>query len=343
MSRQQRKVEHIAHAIETGSSGGNGFQDVQVLPNSLPNCAVSDVDLSTHIGELFLGSPIFVNAMTGGGGRETEKINGLLAEVAAEWNLAMAIGSQMAALRDPVEEASYKIVRKKHPRGICFANLGSEATVDQARRAVDMIEANALQIHLNVIQELTMPEGDRDFTGALGRIEHIVKKVECPVIVKEVGFGMTKETVDKLRAVGVSAVDVGGRGGTNFAVIENKRRTRTIPGFNHWGISTAASLLEAKNAHQSGPTLASGGIETSDDVFTALVLGADAVGMAGVFLRTLTEEGQEGLSQCLDELHRDLTFFMTAVGAKAISELHNVPYILKGELYQHAFVRGFLD
>ena len=133
--------------------------------------------------------------MTGGGGEKTLHINEQLAYVAKHHNLAMAVGSQMAALKDESEVASYKVIRKVNPNGIFFANLGSEATIEQAERAVDMIEANALQIHLNVIQELTMPEGDRDFTGVLQRIEKIVLNSKVPIIVKEVGFGMSKETV----------------------------------------------------------------------------------------------------------------------------------------------------
>ena len=114
------------------------------------------------------------------------------------------------------------MIRKVNPNGIFFANLGSEATIEQAERAVDMIEANALQIHLNVIQELTMPEGDRDFTGVLQRIEKIVLNSKVPIIVKEVGFGMSKETVRQLANVGVTAIDIGGQGGTNFALLKMK-------------------------------------------------------------------------------------------------------------------------
>lgn len=153
----------------------------------------------------------FINAMTGGGGEKTLHINEQLAYVAKQHNLAMAVGSQMAALKDESEAASYKVIRKVNPNGIFFANLGSEATIEQAERAVDMIEANALQIHLNVIQELTMPEGDRDFTGVLQRIEKIVLNSKVPVIVKEVGFGMSKETMQQLANVGVTQLILVGK------------------------------------------------------------------------------------------------------------------------------------
>ena len=130
--------------------------------------------LDTKIGELSLSSPIFINAMTGGGGDRTKKINQELAIVANEFGLAMAVGSQMSAIRSPEEAETYRVVRKENSNGIIIGNLGSEASLDDAKRAIDMVEANALQIHLNVIQELTMPEGDRDFSGALKRIEEII-------------------------------------------------------------------------------------------------------------------------------------------------------------------------
>ena len=141
------------------------------------------------------------------------------------------------------------MIRKVNPNGIFFANLGSEATIEQAERAVDMIEANALQIHLNVIQELTMREGDRDFTGVLQRIEKIVLNSKVPIIVKEVGFGMSKETMQQLVNVGVTAIDIGGQGGTNFAV-ENERR-RMLSYFNNWGIQTATSIIEATSTNNN--------------------------------------------------------------------------------------------
>ena len=194
--------------------------------------------------------------MTGGGGEKTLHINEQLAYVAKQHNLAMAVGSQMAALKDESEAASYKIIRKVNPNGIFFANLGSEATTEQAERAVDMVEANALQIHLNVIQELTMPEGDRDFTGKFQRIEKIVLNSKVPVIVKEVGFGMSKETMQQLASVGVTAIDIGGQGGTNFAAVEMKEDSECFY-FNNWGIQTATSIIEATSTNNN-PFIASG-------------------------------------------------------------------------------------
>ncbi|GAE25099.1 isopentenyl-diphosphate delta-isomerase [Halalkalibacter wakoensis JCM 9140] len=212
MSRSIRKLDHIEHALSTGPSLTHGFDDLKFIHNSLPEVNYKQINLSTKIGELSLSSPIFINAMTGGGGERTKEVNRQLAEVAKETGIGMAVGSQMAALRDPSQQDSFRIVRETYPHGTILANLGSEATVEQAKVAVDMLEASALQIHLNVIQELVMPEGDRDFAFTIERIEKIVASLNVPIIVKEVGFGMSKETVQTLTSIGVMAVDVGGYG-----------------------------------------------------------------------------------------------------------------------------------
>ncbi|MDH2867627.1 type 2 isopentenyl-diphosphate Delta-isomerase [Bacillus cytotoxicus] len=340
MAREKRKLEHIEYALSTGQSRTHGFCDIEFVHKSLPNSSFESVTCETKIGELSLSSPIFINAMTGGGGERTLHINEQLAYVAKHHHLAMAVGSQMAALKEKREVDSYRIVRRVNPNGIVFANLGSEATVEQAKCAVDMIEANALQIHLNVIQELTMPEGDRDFKGVLKRIENIVLTSEVPVIVKEVGFGMSKETVQQLANIGVIAIDIGGQGGTNFAAVENERRNRMLSYFNDWGIQTASSIIEASSTNNTLSLIASGGIQTALDVAKAIALGAQATAFAGYFLRILMNEGMDTLIEEVELLHTDLRFIMTALGAKNILELQQVPLVVKGDTYHWLTQRG---
>lgn len=342
MTREQRKREHIQYALSTGQSRTTGFDDVDIVHQSLPNIALNDVSIQTKIGELILSSPIFINAMTGGGGRETEKINESLAIAARELGLAMAVGSQMSAIKNPSERKTFRIVRQMNPKGMIWANIGSEATVEQAQAAVEMLEANALQIHLNVIQELAMPEGDRDFSGACERIQAMTESLPVPVIVKETGFGLSKEAVEKLSAIPLAAVDVSGFGGTNFAAIENARRNKARTYFNNWGISTAASIVEAKQtAVNNMSVIASGGIQNSLDVFKALILGADAVGMAGFLLNVLLQDGFDSLLVEIKELHEGLHMMMCALGATSIEELQHMPVVIKGETYHWLDVRGF--
>ncbi len=277
--------------------------------------------------------------MTGGGGQTTSKINKDLAILARETGMAIAVGSQMSALKDPAERKTYEIVRKDNPAGVVFGNLGSEATVQQARDAVEMIEADALQIHLNVIQELTMPEGDRDFKGALERIQQIAEDITVPVIVKETGFGTSKEAASSLSQTNISAIDVGGYGGTNFSKIENQRRKRMLEFFDDWGIPTAVSIVESHTA-SSLPILASGGIQNSLDIVKSLSLGSTAVGMAGVILKKLLESGLNDTINEVNEIHTDIQFLMCALGCREIKDLHHVPLILSGSVFHWLDSRG---
>ncbi|TYR82574.1 type 2 isopentenyl-diphosphate Delta-isomerase [Priestia megaterium] len=340
MSRTKRKIDHIHHAIQTGQHRLHGLDDIRFVHNSLPNKGVQDVHIDTKIGELLLSSPIFINAMTGGGGIETERINRSFARIANECQLAMAVGSQMAAIKDEKEEQSYKVVRQENPNGIIFANLGSEATVDQAKKAVDMLEANGLQIHLNVIQELVMPEGDRDFTNALHRIEKMVHELSVPVIVKEVGFGMSADSALKLKEAGVQVIDIGGYGGTNFSRIENERRAKQFQFFNDWGIPTAASLGEVCQKTSDISIISSGGIQTSIDVAKSIALGACGAGMAGYLLSVLMKANEEAVIQEIQSLHEQLMLIMTALGVTTIAELQRVPLVIQGDTYNWLKQRG---
>lgn len=337
--RISRKLEHVRYALDLGSSGRNGLSDIQLVHNCLPDASTDSIALTTRIGDLILSSPIFINAMTGGA-QETESINRELAVVAREKGLAMAVGSQMSALRNKEVASSYSVVRKVNPDGIVFGNLGSEATVEQALRAVDMLQADALQIHLNVMQELIMPEGDRNFRGMLERIQAIVETVPVPVIVKEVGFGIMAEAAAKLKSIGVPVIDVGGSGGTNFAAIENARRAEALAWLNDWGHPTSYALIEALSVYAPGTVIASGGIATSLDVLRALCLGAGAAGMAGTFLRVLQTEGTEATMQFVDGLHEGLRLMMTALGAQTVPDLWRTPIVIAGETAIWCETRG---
>ncbi|MDD9267617.1 type 2 isopentenyl-diphosphate Delta-isomerase [Paenibacillus sp. GCM10023248] len=337
--RISRKMEHVHYALELGQSRQQGLSDIKLVHNCLPETSTDHMSLKTQIGDLIMSSPILINAMTGGA-QETESINRELAVMAREKGLAMAVGSQMSAIKNSEVASSYQVVRRENPKGIVFANLGSEATADQALRAIEMIEANALQIHLNVMQELIMPEGDRSFTGMLKRIEAIVHHAPVPVIVKEVGFGILKENAKQLQDIGVRILDVGGSGGTNFAAIENARRPAAMEWLNDWGTPTSVALLESLTVYPPGGVIASGGITNALEAAKALALGASAVGMAGAFLKVLREEGADALHQFADELHHGLILIMTALGAPTIRDLSRCPVVIMGETAEWCRARG---
>lgn len=337
--RISRKIDHIRHALRLGQSGNTGFDDIKLVHSCLPETSMEHISLTTTIGELNLSSPIIINAMTGGA-LETEEINRGLAIAAREHGLAMAVGSQMSAVKNKEVSGSYKIVRKTNPEGVVFANLGSEATVEQAELAVEMLEADALQIHLNAMQELIMPEGDKDFRGALERIAEIVNRLHVPVIVKEVGFGLTMEAARTLTRLGVRILDVGGAGGTNFAAIENARRQTPIRSINDWGIKTSVALLEVLETSGQADVIASGGIRTSLDICKSLALGASAAGMAGSLLKTLQEGGIDPLIRQIGTLTSELKLLMTALGAPNVEALRRVPAVITGETAEWCRLRG---
>lgn len=336
MDRSKRKMDHIQHALATNEQQTNSFDEIRFVPNSLPNIYYGNSNLDVDLASFRLASPILINAMTGGA-EATKTINQKLAIIAGEKGLAMAVGSQMAALRDPSVRDSYSVVRKENPNGILFANIGAEATVEQALAAVEMLEADGLQIHLNVMQELLMPEGDRDFTNYFERIQRIRDRVSVPVLVKEVGFGMAKETIGKLIDMGIPMIDIGGRGGTNFAKVENMRRNTPLPMFDDWGLTTVESLLEAREWMNRGSAfVATGGIRHGLDVAKALALGADAVGIAGGFLRIVQTQSIEEALRTVDEWHHQLRVAMTALGIKQLKDFSHVPLILSGRIYDYA-------
>lgn len=342
---QHRKDEHMKLADEQYSAYANsGFDSVRFMPNALPQVALEEVDSSVRVfARVFESgsaqattqataanwrSPLYINAMTGGSVR-AQKVNAQLARVAAKTGVAMASGSLSAALRDDALAGTFSVIRSENPRGFVMANVSAGTSASDAMRAVSMLQANALQVHLNAAQELVMPEGDRDFRNWLKNIEQIVRECEAarvPVIVKETGCGMTARDVLRLRDVGVRAVDVSGRGGTNFVAIENARRSRGVYDYlADWGLTTVESLIDIRKceALKSNPVeiFASGGVRTPLDVVRALALGASAVGVAGEFLHTLMHEGEDALTQQIADWQEQIRVIMALLGCKTVADL----------------------
>lgn len=277
-----------------------------------------------------------------GGAHGVADINRDLASLAAELDLPMAVGSQTAGIREPEVAESYRVVRRTHTHGVILANVGAGASVDDALRAVEMLEANALQLHLNAPQELVMPEGDRDFRGQLARIEVLVRQAGVPVIVKECGFGISRETARQLYDVGARALDVSGRGGTNFAWIEGQRGGEELdPGLQNWGIPTAAAVAEVAALELPGLDLvASGGINYGSDAVKALALGAATVGVAGAVLRAHQAGGLARARAYLNGLLADLTRALVLTGAPSVRALQRSPVVITGQTGEWCKLRG---
>ncbi|WEV69236.1 phosphomevalonate kinase [Bifidobacterium sp. ESL0775] len=278
-----RKDDHVRLALaEHADAQRNAFDDIAFIHHSLGSIDVADVDMGTQVCGAKWDVPFYINAMTGGSAK-TAAINTSFARVAAATGLAMASGSQHAAIRDPKLEPTFTTIREHDPSGFVFANVGATVTAQQAVHAVEMIGANALQIHINAAQELVMPEGVRDFDSWPRRIAEIVKASPVPVMVKEVGFGMSARTVRQLAELGVRTVDVSGRGGTDFARIENARRAgHEYAYMAGWGQSTPLCLL-ALLPDKCNTTNDYGSYELSSDSADD-VNGAARFGVAGAGL-----------------------------------------------------------
>lgn len=329
--REQRKDEHIRLALSHPVTQSS-FDGIQLVHRSIPAIKRSDISLETLIDSLTLNFPLYINAMTGGS-KWAGEINRKLAIISRETDIAMAVGSMHAALKNEDLIPTYRIIREINPHGTVFANIGADVPLTSAARAVDMLAADALQIHLNAPQEVVMPEGGRDFTDWLTNIEDIIRSVDVPVIVKEVGFGMSAETLEQLRGIGVQIVDVSGRGGTNFIYIENERRPNKDQRYlSEWGQTTAVSLLESQPFQQEMTILASGGIQSPLDAIKSIVLGAKAAGLSRAVLTEVETNGLEAAIQLIETFKAHMIDISLILGAKNINELHQVPYVLSLEL-----------
>lgn len=324
-----RKDDHVAHALQQWqTSHASDLQHTRFVHHSLSEIAMNDVSFDTQLSGLTLSTPFFINAMTGGSSK-TGNINEQLAVVARETGLAMATGSNSVVFSHPETAKTFKVVRQTNPNGVIFANLGAHHGIENAKRAVELLQADALQLHLNTPQEMVMPEGDRHFSGWLHNIETIVSQLHVPVIVKEVGFGMSGKTIQQLESVGVSIIDVAGRGGTNFVTIEDARRTDySLDLLANWGQTTLESLLEAATVRQHAAIVASGGIKDAMDIAKCLCLGADAVGLSGQFLQMITQYGVDETINKVNAMKEQLKAIMTVLGTPNINALQHHPIVI---------------
>jgi isopentenyl-diphosphate delta-isomerase len=326
-----RKDAHVHNAIMQYGEKETDFESIHFVHQSLSHQEFKSIDLSTTIFDRKFDRPFYINAMSGGSAW-TKKINAMLAEVARATQLPMAPGSVSAALKDPSVADSFTIIRDMNPNGFIMANLGADKTLEDAKRAVDLLEADAFQIHLNTPQEIVMPEGDRDFRKLEDNIVSIVEGLDIPVMVKETGFGMSYQTMHHLQSLGVRTIDISGTGGTNFAEIENARREhKDFAYMTDWGQSTAISLLEAQPLMNQTTILASGGVKTPMHILKSLALGASAVGMSVQFLHGVLTEGVPATIKMVEEYDEQLRLLMMVLDCQNIDDLLNTDLIISGK------------
>ena len=325
-----RKSDHIQINLEKNISSGlrTGLDDYRFVHNALPEISLKEIDLSLALFERKLLAPILISSMTGGT-QEALKINRTLAVAANEAGIAMGLGSQRVGLEKPEVDYSFQ-VRKFAPDILLFANLGAVQlnygySLDHCQRAVDMIEADGLILHLNSLQEALQPEGNTNFKGLLNRIESICRALPVPVIVKEVGWGISEDVAARLAGAGVSAIDVAGAGGTSWSQVEMHRlqdptRAAVAASFQSWGISTTESIIQTKAGAPDLPVFASGGLKNGVDIAKSIALGAALGGMAGRFLKAAVNSTEETMN-VIREIREEIRICMFGIGADNLQKL----------------------
>ena len=328
---EKRKADHIRINLEKDVAFKQlttGLEKYFFLHQALPELDLAHINTQTQIFGKNLNTPLLISSMTGGT-TEAQAINLMLAEAAQEVGLAMGLGSQRAAIEDDSLADTFR-VRDVAPDILLFANLGAVQLNygygrTQCQRAVDMIQADALILHFNPIQEAVQPEGDGNFAGLLGKIETLCRQLSVPVIAKEVGWGFSREAARQLADAGVAAIDVAGAGGTSWSQVEmyrapTARHARVAGAFIDWGIPTAVSIQYCREA-TSLPIIASGGIKNGIDVAKCIALGARLVGFAGDFLRAADENGVEGVIEMAETITDELRITMFGSSANDLAAL----------------------
>jgi len=331
-----RKIDHIRIVLgeDVAAKGvSTGFGAYRLPHTALPELDLAEVDTRTTFLGKPISAPLLISSMTGGAS-VAERINLALAEAAEHLGLPMGVGSQRAAVVDPRLAPTYQ-VRRVAPRIPLLANLGAVQLnygfgVDQCRRAVEMIEADALILHLNPLQEAVQPEGNTNFKGLLGKIEHLCRTLEVPVVVKEVGNGIGARDAQRLYACGVRIIDVAGAGGTSWSEVERYRQPdeqgrRVAGAFADWGLPTTECIRAVRAALPEVTIIGSGGVRSGVDVAKAIALGADLAGTAKPALASaIDERGAEAVVEGLTAFIRELRVAMFCSGCATLADLRKL-------------------
>lgn len=339
-THKNRKLEHLRINLkeDVQFKQATGLERYRFVHQALPEINLNDISLAAAFFGKRLRAPILISSMTGGA-PEAERINLTLATAAQATGVAMGLGSQRAALEDESLAYTYQ-VRRVAPDILLFANLGaiqlnSSYSIDHCRRAVEMIHADALILHLNAIQEAVQAGGNVNWKGLLSRIEPVCRALDVPVIAKEVGFGISKDAARQLANAGVAAIDVAGAGGTSWAAVEAYRAPSSFlrklaEAFWDWGIPTAASLEYVRCGAPHLAVIASGGIQDGIDAAKCVALGAGLVGFAAPMLK-LADRGVEDVIEGIKLIEEQMRVAMFGIGAENLDALRKTKHLLKAE------------
>ncbi|MDV0447667.1 Isopentenyl-diphosphate delta-isomerase [Methanosarcinaceae archaeon Ag5] len=347
----RRKMEHLelcAHSHVESRKVSAGFEDVMLIHRALPEISMDDIDMSIDFFDKTLSFPFLIASITGGH-PETTAVNAAMAEAAEKIGVGIGVGSQRAAIDDKSQVSSFKIVREKAPTAFVYSNIGAaqllEYSLSQIESAVEMIDADAIAVHLNFLQEAIQPEGDRNAKGCLEKIEELCSVSSVPVFAKETGAGISREDALMLKKAGVSAIDVGGVGGTSWAGVEVYRARQTADTLGEYlgelfwdfGIPTVSSIVECK---VSVPVIATGGVRTGIDVAKSIALGATAASAALPFVGAALE-GPNAVLEKLELMRQELKAAMFLTGCDTVSDLSRTNIAITGRTYEYLSQRGF--
>lgn len=326
-----RKADHIRLSLDasTEASGESGLDLIVLQHEALPDLDFSQVTLQANVLGQKRPTPFLISSMTAGHA-DSFQLNLRLAKAAAERGWCMGVGSQRRELHDPKAAQEWVDIRKDVPSATLFGNIGLAQLIRSQtadiQRLVDRLEASAMIVHLNALQECLQPEGTPEFKGGLKAIERLCKELEVPVIVKETGCGFAKPTLKRLRGTGVAALDVSGLGGTHWGRIEGARNAKGAIRFEaartlaNWGVPTAESVVEAVKTKRDYEVWASGGVRSGLDAAKLLAMGADAVGFAKPILEAALKSEAE-LSLRMETIEFELKTVLFCTGSKNVSEM----------------------
>lgn len=353
-----RKLSHLEICLKDNiqSHSTTGFEDFKLIPRSLCNMALEQIDTSTYCFGKQLAFPLLVAAMTGGH-PEVRAINEMIAKAVSKWKIAMGVGSQRAAIEQkiPYIRESFQIVRELAPNAVLLGNLGiaqlgthGKFGMAEINEAISMIQADAIALHSNPAQELVQMEGDTSFHGFLPKLKEITAASRVPIILKEVGSGFSREDAYLIADSGIAGIDIGGLGGTSWVAVESQRALQKGSRLYHevgktfwdWGIPTAISLVEVRTSLPYDKLIiATGGIRTGLDAAKAIALGADLVGIALPFLKA-AHQGSEELDFQISKFLRELQIAMMLTGCKTIQDLRKIPVVVTAFSHQWLTARG---
>jgi isopentenyl-diphosphate delta-isomerase len=336
---QSRKKDHVELTItdQTQYQTRTGFDEYYFQHDALPEINFEDISTEASLLGQSFSFPLFISSMTGGYA-DAGPVNSIIAEFCEAKNLPFGVGSQRAMIEDLSQIESFSIARKKAPNAFIASNIGgvqliSDWSIDKTKLLIDSIEANAIIVHLNPLQELMQPEGDRNFKGVLNGIEQLVNDAGVPVIVKETGAGISDYSAKRLLNAGVSVIDVAGAGGTSWSKVENQRSSNEHPQnlFDEWGIPTTVCLEQISTLQweRSFELISSGGIRTASDIATSMCLGATFTATAQPIIKAINEGSISGLEKFFDQLSADFKTLLLLLGCSSPNELSRSHLIKK--------------